>query len=110
MGISRFPMATLGVAWLAGCLLPAAWAQQSPSPVEAKVAWATRLDGDIPRLDGCLDEADWARATWIRGLTQKDPVEGLMRALIILFSKFLEWVHLPFNQPQPFLYRVLRHP
>jgi len=76
MGILTSPAAILGLAWLAGCLPPTAWAQDPPPSAEAKVAWATRLAGDALRLDGRLDEADWGRAGWIRGLTQKDPVEG----------------------------------
>jgi len=77
MGILFSRTAVVGSAWLAGVLACAAPAQEPGASGNAKVAWVRRLDGDAPRLDGRLDEPDWSQASWIRGLTQKDPVEGV---------------------------------
>src|SRR6185295_16474681 len=62
--------------------LPAA-AQQtpanpSPSPVVASSnrARAVRVAGRTPEIDGRLDDAAWAAAPVLSGLTQKDPKEG----------------------------------
>lgn len=52
------------------------WPADQPADATC-AAWAVRLEGEAPRLDGVLDEAAWATARWTRGLTQKDPVEGL---------------------------------
>lgn len=41
-----------------------------------KIARATRLTGDAPRIDGTLDDAAWARATPITDFVQKIPDEG----------------------------------
>lgn len=43
---------------------------------ERKQARAVRITGGI-RLDGRLDEADWATAPPVTGFTQKDPDEGM---------------------------------
>lgn len=43
------------------------------TPSEVKVA---RLEGGALQLDGVLDEALWARASVVRGLTRLEPVEG----------------------------------
>jgi hypothetical protein len=77
MGFPISRTAIMACAWLASALPSPAPAREPGDAAEPKVAWARRLEGDAPRLDGRLDEADWQQASWIRGLTQKDPVEGL---------------------------------
>jgi hypothetical protein len=66
---------------LAAAALPAA-AQQTPAPspapvaAPAKRAQAMRIAGRAPEIDGRLDDAAWAAAPVLDGLTQKDPKEG----------------------------------
>lgn len=70
---------------LAAALAAPAAAQQtpaspSPSPTPAvptaKRAQAVRVEGRAPEIDGRLDDAAWAAAPVLSGLTQKDPREG----------------------------------
>jgi hypothetical protein len=45
-------------------------------PAAPKRAFATRLGGVAPRMDGRLDDAVWAQARWFSDFVQKEPVEG----------------------------------
>jgi Domain of unknown function (DUF5916)/Carbohydrate family 9 binding domain-like len=76
-------------ALLLALALPAlAAAQQTPppanpptpptaaAPAPAKRAAAVRISGRAPAVDGRLDDAAWAAAPVLSGLTQKDPKEG----------------------------------
>ena len=66
----------------AACLLqPAALMAQAGAAGAAgvpaqKSAVATRIDRDVIRVDGRLNEASWAQAAAITDFVQKDPVEG----------------------------------
>jgi hypothetical protein len=57
----------------AGSAAPCGWAQSVPD--SRPVLRAAPLDGDL-RLDGLLNEAVWATADSIDGLTQTEPVQG----------------------------------
>ncbi len=52
---------------------PAASPYPEPS---TKVAYARRLQGASPSLDGRLDDAVWRQAAFFSDFIQKDPVEG----------------------------------
>ncbi|MFL5382223.1 MAG: DUF5916 domain-containing protein [Longimicrobiaceae bacterium] len=48
----------------------------APAPAPARRAAAVRISGRAPEVDGRLDDAAWAAAPVLSGLTQKDPKEG----------------------------------
>ena len=47
---------------------------QTPAP--AKSVGAGRIEGQSPKVDGRLDEAEWARATPATGFILREPIEG----------------------------------
>jgi hypothetical protein len=59
-----------------GLLCPAAAAAQAPAPSATPRIQATRIEGAVPAVDGRLDEAAWAGASWVTDFTTREPVEG----------------------------------
>jgi len=64
---------------LAAALLCAGSLEALPTPqdpVAPRSIEAISLQGEVVHVDAVLEEGVWSRASWLRGLTQKDPVEG----------------------------------
>ena len=55
-------------------VLPVPLAAQAPAA--PKSVTAVRVDGSSPRIDGRLDEAEWATATPATGFILREPTEG----------------------------------
>ncbi len=45
-------------------------------PVEKKTYQTLRIQGEVPQIDGKLDEPAWTLASWENGFTQHEPYEG----------------------------------
>lgn len=69
------PVLFPAVCLLAALALPGLAAAQPPPPAGRPSARATRIQGTI-RVDGVLDEPEWAGAVPIGPLVQRDPNEG----------------------------------
>ncbi len=71
---SRFMSSARLLLVLVPLALSAQGVDPPPSPFQAR---AISVEGDSPHVDAVLDDAVWSRVPWVKGLTQKDPVEGL---------------------------------